>query len=206
MKKHFKEVSKMWRELVTKQKHAEQVREALDKAILNGSGTLATGSDDMEPASGGKCASSHDDIEQTSGGKCAREDNGIEPTSGGKCASNHDDIEQASGCNQTSKCDLDKAICTPSASMKRAAGLRLQSQSGRRRRVVQEDEADDDGAGDAGVLKTPTTDIVVSPATFAVTGLGSMGDLSASGDKQSTCQVIAEAGGPEEDTLTFDDL
>ena len=206
MKKHFKEVSKMWQDSVTKHKNAEEVREALDEAILNGSGTLATGSDDMEPASGGKCASSHDDIEQASGGKCAREDKDIEPASGGKCASNHDDIELASGCNQTSKCDLDKAICTPSASLKRAAGLRLQSQSGRRRRVVQEDAADDDGVGDAGVLKTPTTDIVVSPATFAVTGLGSMGDLSASGDKQSTCQVIAEAGGPEEDTLTFDDL
>ena len=158
---------------------------------------LATGSDDMEPASGGKCASSQDDIEQASGGKCAREDKDVEPASGGKCASNHDDVELASGCNQTSKCDLDKAMCTPSASMKRAAGLRLQSQSGRRRRVVQEDEAEDDGVGDAGVLKTPTTDIVVSPATLAVTGLGSMGDLSASGDKQ---------GGSDEDTLTFDDL
>ena len=190
----------MWRDLATKQTNAEEVREALDEAILNGSGMLATGSDDMEPASGGKCASSQDDIEQASGGKCAREDKDIEPASGGKCASNHDDVELASGCNQTSKCDLDKAICTPSASLKRAAGLRLQSQSGRRRRVVQEDEADEDGGGDAGVLKTPTTDIVVSP------GLGSMGDLSASGDKQSTCQVIAEAGGPEEDTLTFDDL
>ena len=200
MKKHFKEVSKLWRDLATKQTNAEEVQEALDEAILNGSGMLATGSDDMEPASGGKCASSQDDIEQASGGKCAREDKDVEPASGGKCASNHDDVELASGCNQTSKCDLDKARGTPSASLKRAAGLRMQSQSGRRRRVVQEDEADEDGGGDAGVLKTPTTDIVVSP------GLGSMGDLSAFGDKQSTCQVIAEAGGPEEDTLTFDDL